>query len=284
MTTVRWGHGHDLGAGFYRRSLWRRAAVAAALALTLVTATTSCQTVAITGRSQFNMFSVDQDKQLGTDAYTQELAKAKLKDRGPEFALVQRVVGRLSKVSDDPGFEWEAHLIDDPKTVNAWCMPGGKIAVYTGILPVTQDETGLAVVLAHEIGHAIARHGTERLSQQNGADLLLGVAASQWKDMARYQDLLVVGAQLFAFQPWGRKQELEADRIGLIYMARAGYDPRKAIDFWTRMSAQAGGQAPTKGSMGEYLSTHPSDERRIEQIQKYLADALAEYQRAGGQP
>ncbi len=250
-----------------------------ALALLCASSLSSCGTVPVTGRQQFNMFSVEQDKELGAQAYTEAMKSAKLADSGPEYQMVQRVVQRLAKVADDPGFQWEAHVIDDPKTVNAWCMPGGKIAVYTGILPLTQDETGLAVVLGHEISHAIARHGTERMSQQQGADIFVSVAASQWQQAAQYQEMIGTAVNVFAFMPWGRKQEMEADRIGLLYMAKAGYDPRKAIEFWQRMSAKAGGGAPP-----EFLSTHPSDEHRIEQLQSLMPEALAAYQAARPSP
>lgn len=246
--------------------------VVPAIAFLLACSFGSCQTVSVTGRQQFNLFSVQQDKELGAQAYAEVLKTEKLADHGSEYQMVQRVVQRLAKVSDDPGFQWEAHVIDDPKTANAWCMPGGKIAVYTGILPLTKDETGLAVVLGHEIAHAIARHGTERMSTQQGTEALLGVASTQWKEVAEYQQLIGTAVNVFAFMPWGRQHELEADRIGLIYMAKAGYDPREAIGFWQRMSQNAGGGAPP-----EFLSTHPSDEHRIEQLQKLMPEAVAAF-------
>jgi predicted Zn-dependent protease len=274
-------------AGFYRRlragalAPWARVlgpwALAAPLALAPVLG--SCQTVPVTGRQQFNLASIEDDKRLGAEAYQQVLAQEKLKDHGPEYALAKRVVDRLVAVADDPGFEWEVHVIDDPATANAWCMPGGKIAVYTGILPLTQDETGLAVVLGHEIGHAIARHGTERLSAQGLLEQGLSLIALKYEDVAAYQQYIGVASNLFVFLPWGRKQELEADRIGLIYMARAGYDPERSIDFWQRMSAQGGGNAPP-----EFLSTHPSDETRIARLRELMPKALAEYRRTGAAP
>lgn len=265
------GVGGRRGAGFYRRA----AAWLAPLALVTLA---DCSSVAVTGRKQFNAFSVDQDKQLGAQAYAEVIGQSKLKDSGPEYAQVKRVTDRLIAVADDPGFEWEVHVINDPATVNAWCMPGGKMAVYTGILPVTGDDTGLAVVMAHEIGHAIARHGTERMSTEQltsvGLQLLGGVSETA----AKYQEMIGLATNVFAFMPWGRKQELEADHIGLIYMAKAGYDPRKAVEFWQRMAAQSGGAPP------EFLSTHPSDETRIAQIQELLPDAMAEYQQVSRAP
>lgn len=259
------------GAGFYRRAT----AWLAPLALVSLAA---CSSVAVTGRKQFNAFSVDQDKQLGAQAYAEIIGQSKVKDTGAEFAQVKRVTDRLIAVADDPGFEWEVHVIDDPATVNAWCMPGGKMAVYTGILPVTGDDTGLAVVMAHEIGHAIARHGTERMSTQGLSDVGMQIVGAVSETAAQYQELIGQAANLIAFMPWGRKHELEADHIGLIYMAKAGYDPRIAVDFWKRMAAQGGGAPP------EFLSTHPSDETRIAQIEKLLPEALAEYQQASRGP
>jgi predicted Zn-dependent protease len=212
--------------------------------------------------------SVEDDKAIGEQGYREVLATAKLKDSGPEFEMVKRVVTNLVRVSDDPGFDWEVHVIDDPKTVNAWCMPGGKIAVYTGILPLTKDETGLAVVLGHEMGHAIARHGTERLSMEMGPSIAIEAFGGQNKEL--YATAMGLALTL----PWGRKQELEADHIGVIYMARAGYDPHKALDFWQRMAAQSGGAPP------EFLSTHPSDAHRIKEIEKLMPEAVKVWESA----
>lgn len=255
--------------GFYR-------ALCAAASLALIVA---CQTTPVTGRKAFNLTSVETDKQLGADAYGEFLKTAKLADGRPEFAMVKRVVDRLVAVADDPGdFEWEVHLIDDDKTVNAWCMPGGKMAVYTGILPVTKDEAGLAVVMGHEIGHAVARHGTQRLSSQGLVEQGLALIGQKYQSVAEYQQYLGVFANVAVFMPWGRSQELESDEIGLIYMARAGYDPSTAVDFWTRMAALSGAAPP------EFLSTHPANERRIEEIRDLLPKALKEYRKATGKP
>jgi predicted Zn-dependent protease len=264
------------GRGFYRCAAALRGWALVLLALGAELAP-SCQTVSVTGRKQFNMFSIEQDKQLGAEAYAEVIKESKLVTSGPQYEQVKRVVERLIPVVDDPGFEWEFHVIDDPKTVNAWCMPGGKMAVYTGILPVTEDDAGLAVVMGHEIAHAIARHGTERMSTQGLGSVGLAILASQYETAAQYQQELAVVSDLLVFKPWGRDNELEADHIGLMYMARAGYDPRTAPEFWKRMSALAGGQAPP-----EFLSTHPSDERRIAEIEKALPEALALYDGAAG--
>ena len=254
--------GNDRGAPRPRR-LARRAC---GIALLLVGA---CQTVPVTGRQQFNLIPASQDAQLGAQAYTEMLAGAKVRTSGPEHQMVNNVIQRLVAVADAPSdFQWEVNVIDDPKTANAWALPGGKMAVYTGILPITEDETGLAVVMAHEIAHATARHGTERMTQQLGAELVLSYAAGEYAAIAGQ------AANLLIFMPWGRNQELEADHIGLVYMARAGYDPRAAVAFWERMANSAGSAPP------EFLSTHPANETRIRQIQELLPEVMKIYRKA----
>jgi predicted Zn-dependent protease len=260
--------------GFYGswRARGRRLAQSCAL-LALLGSATACVTTPVTGRQALNGFSIDQDKSFGAEAYAEVLSTSKLKDGGPEYAMTKRCTDRLIAVADDPGFDWEVHVIDDPATVNAWCMPGGKMAVYTGILPVTADETGLAVVMAHEIGHAVARHGTERLTLEMGPSIAIQLLGGE------NQALWATAQQYILSMPWGRKQELEADRIGLIYMARAGYDPRKAVEFWQRMSEQSQGAPPV------LLSTHPADSTRIAQLQELLPEAMQIWQAsAAGAP
>jgi predicted Zn-dependent protease len=264
------------GRGFYRCTQALRGWGLVLLALLAVGAP-SCQTVSVTGRKQFNRYSIADDKQLGGEVYNEHLKGAKLLSSGPQYAQVKRVVERLIPAVDDPGFDWEFRVIDDPETVNAWCLPGGKMAVYTGILPVTQDDAGLAVVMGHEIAHAVARHGTERASSQEIVGVGVGLAAMKVTALSEYQQAVGVFLDLFAFKPWGRNHELEADHIGLMYMARAGYDPRAAPEFWRRMSALSSGQAPP-----EFLSTHPSDARRIAEIEKLLPEALKVYATATG--
>lgn len=250
-----------------------------ALVLGLALLAPACFTVPITGRTQFNLFDTADDLALGKDAYVGVLkeSEGQLVRTGPEVELVRKVVDRIAAVSDDPGFEWEANVIRDPEMVNAWCMPGGKIAVYTGILPVCQGETGLAVVLGHEIAHAIARHGTSRMSQAVATQIGLEVAAASDEDVAQYKEALALAVNLLVLMPFGRDDELEADHIGLIYMARAGYDPREAVAFWKRMAAASGGAAPP-----EFLSTHPSNENRIAAIEALLPQAMAEYEATKG--
>ena len=245
----------------------------AAAALALCAALTACTTTPVTGRSAFNLIPVEQDRDLGAQAYADMLGGAPVADQHPQAPQVRQVVDRLVAVaqSDVPvPFDWEVHVIDDPAMVNAWCLPGGKMAVYTGILPVTKTPAGLAVVMGHEIAHAVARHGSERMSQQLGLEAVLAYAAGDYAALAGQV------AALGVLLPWGRKQELEADEIGLVYMARAGYDPREAVEFWKRMEA-LGGQEPP-----EWLSTHPSHSHRIEELQAQMPRALQEYEASKG--
>jgi predicted Zn-dependent protease len=239
-----------------------------------VAGTAGCVTTPVTGRQQFNLLSTEDDKALGLQAYDEMLKDAQFIQSGAQHDQVQRVASRLVAVADDPGgFEWETKLVKDDAVVNAWCLPGGKMAVYTGILPYTQTDVGLAVVMGHEIGHAVARHGTERMTQGLGVEAVGALVQGQG-----WADYLPAVANLALLMPWGRKQELEADHIGLIYMARAGFDPSEAEKFWTRM-AQGQGNAPP-----EFLSTHPSDETRIQQIRDLLPEALAVYRAQAPQP
>ena len=257
------------------RGLYRlRALVPAfALALTLVGAP-SCQTVPITGRSAFNMFSVSQDMQLGAEAYQEIKQQNPLVTSGPQLEMVRRAMNNLVAAANeyDQGYEWEVELIDDPQMVNAFALPGGKMAVYTGILPVAGDETGLAVVMGHEIGHVLGRHGTQRMSTE-------GLASTAIQLMTSGEKAQLAGTVLGVLSlGYGRNQELEADHIGLILMAKAGYDPRAAVTFWQRMMEGREGGGP------EWLSTHPSGDRRIAQIESLLPEALTYYQAGAARP
>jgi len=172
------------------------------------------------------------------------------------------------------GYTWEFNLVDD-ETVNAWCMPGGKVVVYSGLMPVAEDETGLAVVMGHEIAHAIARHGNERMSQllilQAGG---IGLAVAMSQKPALTRDLFMVAygaASVVGSLSYSRKHESEADKMGLVFMALAGYNPEKAVDFWERMAAKGGSRPP------EILSTHPSSDTRISDIQEFLPIAMTYY-------
>ena len=171
-------------------------------------------------------------------------------------------------------YKWEYNLVND-KTVNAWCMPGGKVVVYSGILPLTQDETGLAVVMGHEIAHAVAGHGNERMSQMLAVQAVgMGVDYYLQTNQKESRDMLMTAygaGSTLGILAYSRLQESEADKLGLIFMAMAGYDPNSAVGFWQRMAAQGGAKPP------EFLSTHPSDDRRIRDIQKYMPQAMKYY-------
>lgn len=239
------------------------------------------QTVPVTGRTQRVALSEDDQAKLGADAYRDILAESsnEIVRSGAEADMVRRVGERIAAVADDPGFEWEFTLIASPLN-NAWCLPGGKVAVYSGILEVAQTEDGLAVVMAHEIAHAIAQHGAERMLQEQLTQIgLLAVSTTLGGlDPGVRETVLALfgaGAQLGVLLPFSRDMESEADRIGLIYMARAGYNPEAAIGFWERMAAAREGPEPPP-----YASTHPSDATRIANIRKWLPEALEEYRKA----
>ncbi len=243
------------------------------LGLATLAAAVACQTVPITGRSAFNAFPPSWDNDIGAQAYEETLAKEKLVTSGPELAMVERAMQRLVAVADDAGYAWEVRLIDNDEIVNAFALPGGKMAVYTGILPVCQDENGLAVVMGHEIGHVVARHGAQRMSQAAGVDLIFQL----WNG-GQSEELARLAVQYGVELPYGRSHESEADHIGLIYLARAGYDPQRAVEFWQRM-AEGSGESPP-----EFLSTHPSHETRIRQLEELMPEAERERQAAGNVP
>lgn len=231
------------------------------------------ETVPLTGRKQLVDISREQEAALGLSSYQQILRQAAVVRQGPEAEEVKRIGARLAKVSEDPGFEWQYELIDDQQA-NAFCLPGGKVAVYSGILPITQNENGLAVVMGHEIAHAIARHGAERMAHQKlvqiGA-MATSVAVGEMEPQQRQLVLgaLGVGAQFGILLPFSRDHESEADYMGLIYVARACFDPREAPKLWERMSEMGGG-----GSPAEFMSTHPSHSTRIRQFEEWMPEAL----------
>jgi predicted Zn-dependent protease len=233
----------------------------------------ACATIPISGRRSFNVVPEDQEMALGVDAYKEVVSQAKRSSDPVATAMVQRVGQRIAAVSHRPDYAWDYILIDDPKNQNAFCLPGGKVAVYTGILPLTKTETGLAVVLGHEIAHAIAKHGAERMTQQllinlGGESLEMALSKKPAETRQAARMAFGLGTTVGAVLPFGRNQESEADRLGLIYMAQAGYDPREALAFWKRMDAASGGQAPP-----QFLSTHPSHETRVKDLEKWLPEA-----------
>ncbi len=233
----------------------------------------ACQSVPYTHRRHLLLISAEQETSLGESSYHQALGEAKVSSNKEATAMLQRVGARLAAAADKPDYKWEFTLLDDPKTINAWCLPGGKVAVYSGLLPVSRDENGLAVVLGHEISHALARHGSERMSQGllaelGGAALGVALANKPAQTQALAQKAYGAGAQVGVLLPFSRAQESEADHIGLILMAKAGYDPDGAVPFWERMATAAGG-----GGTPELLRTHPSDEKRIAKIREELPEA-----------
>ena len=247
----------------------------------------ACATVPITGRKQLSLIPDSQMNAMSFQQYDQVIAESQLSTDAEATAMVKRVganiQGAVEKYFQDngmskhlDGYAWEFNLIESDQ-VNAWCMPGGKVAFYTGILPICQDDTGVAVVMGHEIAHAIAEHGGERMSQEmalqmGGMALSEAIKTQPEETQALYMTAFGVGAQYGAMLPFSRKHESEADHMGLIFMAMAGYDPREAPKFWERMSAGSGGAPP------EFMSTHPSDETRIRELNERMPEALGYYQ------
>jgi predicted Zn-dependent protease len=261
----------------------------AAVTLTIV----GCSKVPLTGRQQFSLIPESTLAQMSDSEYDAFLSKNKVIASGTDAQMVKTVGQRISqsvqtylaqnKAADRvKGFKWEFNLVES-KEQNAWCMPGGKVAVYTGLLPVTKDETGLAIVMGHEIAHAVAQHGNERMTQgllqQLGA---IGLAVALQSKPAQTQEMFMqaygIGSQVAVLLPFSRKQESEADQLGLIFAAMAGYDPNQAIPFWERM-AKIGGAAPP-----ELLSTHPSNSTRIADLKKYMPQALKYYKKGSYTP
>ncbi|HPA13826.1 MAG TPA: M48 family metallopeptidase [Desulfobacterales bacterium] len=246
----------------------------------------SCSTVPITGRKQLSLISDSSMLSMSFQQYSEFLKSNKLSSNQEQTQMVKRVGDRLkkaveryfieNKMADElKNYAWEFNLVENSE-VNAWCMPGGKVVVYTGILPITRDEAGLAVVMGHEIAHAIAKHGGERMShalavQMGGIALSTAVASQPAQTQNLWMQVFGVGSQYGFMLPYSRLQENEADHLGLIFMAMAGYDPHAAIGFWERMSQKKGGGTP------EFLSTHPADATRIQNIRKLIPDAMRYY-------
>jgi predicted Zn-dependent protease len=247
-----------------------------------------CATVPLTGRKQVSLVDDSQINQSAAASYSQLLSdpKTKVVSGTAEAQRIKRIGNQLAvaieKYLNDNGyadkynFKWEFNLIQSPE-VNAWCMPGGKVAVYSGILPITKDDAGLATVMGHEIGHAIAKHSAERVSQQmltqTGGALVGAAAGNQSSTTQAIVNQLYGVTGGLAMLHYSRNQESEADRLGLTFMAMAGYDPHNAVTFWQRMAAQS------KGSTPEFLSTHPADATRIANIQAYIPEAMKYYRK-----
>lgn len=248
----------------------------AVLALVIVS---GCATAPYTGRRQLLLISEGEEIALGIKAYNEVLKKEKISTDPQTNEMVRRVGNRIAAVANKPGYAWEFKVIDDSKTVNAFALPGGKVAVYTGILPYTKNEDGLAFVLAHEVAHALARHGGERMSQQLLLQLGqegLNIAIAN-KSPAAVEAINVgygIAATVGVALPFSREQEYEADKIGLILMAKAGYDPREAPAFFERMMDKTG-----KAHMPEFLSTHPADQHRINRLKAMIPEAMQYYRK-----
>jgi predicted Zn-dependent protease len=235
-----------------------------------------CATEPVTGRKQFLVTGASQEVALGLSAFETLKKETPLSKDATQRALLEKVGRRIAAVSGMTGAQWEFVLFESPQA-NAFCLPGGKVGVYTGILPVTRDEAGLATVIGHEVAHALARHGGERMSVAKGLELagiLGGQAMSQSEYGPYFQQLYAPVSQVAVALPHSRAQESSADEIGLVLMARAGYDPAAAVGFWERFAAHnrsSGGQTPW------FLRTHPLDQQRIARIPHLLPKAKAEF-------
>lgn len=254
--------------------------------------TYSCAKVPFSGRNQLSLVSNEEVLPLSYDQYSQVLSESKLVTSSTQGQQVVKVGRRIANAVDQymrergyadelEGFNWEFNLIDDEQ-VNAWCMPGGKVAFYTGILPICEDETGIAVVMGHEVAHAIASHARERMSNGlllNG--LIGGVQVAMGQNPTLVQNIFLQAAGLggqLGMLKFSRKHELEADQLGLNFMALAGYDPRQAPIFWERMNAGSDGTRPP-----EFLSTHPGPDQRIEELEKQMKRSMVYYEKSNKQ-
>ena len=246
----------------------------------------ACERNALTHRNQLSLVSESEVQTMALTEYSTFLSSNKVVTATKNAEMVKRVGNRLITAITKYGnennlssqlanYKWEINLVDD-KAINAWCMPGGKIVVYTGLLPVTQNETALAIVMGHEIAHAIAEHGKERMNnglvqQLGGVALQVAMKDKPAETQTLFNTAYGLGSNVAVMLPFSRANESEADRYGLMFAALAGYDPREAIPFWTRMSQQ-GGQKPP-----EFLSTHPSDEKRIKDLQAIMNETVTKY-------
>jgi predicted Zn-dependent protease len=248
----------------------------------------ACTSVPVTGRNQLSLISNAEIIPMANQQYAEVIKKGPLSKNAEQTAMIRRVGVGIQKAVEQymaerglssqlDGFAWEFNLIEEPP-VNAWCMPGGKVAFYTGILPICKDEPGVAVVMGHEVAHAIANHGRERMSQQMVAHYgigTLGALMGQNPTLGNQLLMQAVGAGTgIGMLKFSRQHESEADRMGLIFMAMAGYNPNEAPKFWERMSTLSGGQEPP-----EFLSTHPSHDTRVKDLQSWIPEAMQYYKK-----
>ena len=231
----------------------------------------ACSTVPYTGRRQLMLVPESNEIASGEQAYQQISRDSVLTDNSKAMRIVRRVGEGIARAANKPDYRWEFRIINDPDNVNAFCVPGGKVAVYTGIFPIAKDEGGLAVILGHEVAHALLRHAGERMSQAEvlGTGLVFAGASGVNPQILQ---ALGLGASVGVILPFSRSQESEADHVGLILMAKAGYDPRVSLEVWQRMERKE------KGAPPEFLSTHPGSETRIQQLRAWMPEALQYYQ------
>jgi predicted Zn-dependent protease len=248
----------------------------------------SCSSVPLTGRKQLSLIPESEMLSMSFSQYDQFLKEHPESNNQMQVAMVKKVGSKIAAAVEKylsqnglsqeiKNYQWEYHLVEDDQA-NAWCMPGGKIVVYTGILPITKDANGLAVVLGHEIAHAVAHHGNERMSQAlltqlGGIALSEALQSKPQETQALWMSVYGVGTQVGVLLPYSRTQESEADHLGLIFMAMAGYNPQGALDFWVRMEQQSQGSPP------EILSSHPANQTRINDIKKELPEAMRYYKK-----
>lgn len=258
------------------------------LLLTAIVFFGSCKTVPLTGRKQLSLISSSQVQSLSYDQYSTVISEAQLSSNAEWTGWVKDVGNDIknaveqylnSKGQGDllKGYKWDFNLIEDDQMVNAWCMPGGKVAFYTGIMPICKDKNGVAVVMGHEVAHAIARHGAERMSQGmvqqlGGVALAVAVRDKPAETQALFLGAYGIASTVGGMLPFSRLHESEADELGLTFMAMAGYDPRVAPDFWKRMSDNSGGNQPP-----EFISTHPNHSTRIANLNRWMPDAMRYY-------
>ena len=249
----------------------------------------ACATVPLTERKSLRLIPTSELFSLSDEQYAKVLTESKLSIDSRQVQMVTRVGNRIARAAEEflkaagaqdkiENYQWEFNVIKDDKTANAWCMPGGKVAVYTGILPYTKNDAGLAVVLGHEVAHAIAEHGNERMSEALLAQLgsvALAVALNDKPEETQQLFMAAYGvtANVAVLLPYSRLHENEADRIGLTLMAKAGYDPHEAVRFWEEMNEKGGSRPPT------FLSTHPAPKTRIEKIKSYIPEAMRYYKK-----
>ena len=245
------------------------------MGLLAIMALSACQSAPITGRSQFIVTSVAGENEDGAEAWSEVLMKQKASDDIKLNEAVARVGGNISSVVDRPDFQWEFRAFES-KEANAFCLPGGKVAVYSGLKMYIDDDAELACVMGHEIGHAVARHGGERISQsyvKSVGSTVLSLAINDYGiSSAAFQTLYGAGMLHYS-----RAQEYEADYLGMIYMAKAGYDPKAALSFWRKFGS---GDGAGDGGLGQYLSSHPMGERRLQELSAHLPEAESCYQGA----